>query len=211
MKLGFEIHSGNEHLLFAAVDAYAVARESREIAELKAQVEGLKTDMQHSRLIESVQVKEANELKAESKYWKDRWEAQNQAHDAEFSSIIAQNAEFSSIIAQNAENKRLKDELGRLRDGIKKGFEKLAEIPYCSVLRTIFDNANGVQNDLESLLSPAPVTEGKEIKTYKCNKCGVVVKADGKPLVCVRHVTFRTSGVCGGAFNEITLNEDYHE
>ena len=36
MKLGFEIHSGNEHLLFAAVDAYAVARESREIAELKA-------------------------------------------------------------------------------------------------------------------------------------------------------------------------------
>ena len=36
MKLGFEIHSGNEHLLFAAVDAYAVARESKEIAELKA-------------------------------------------------------------------------------------------------------------------------------------------------------------------------------
>ncbi len=114
MKLGFEIHSGNEHLLFAAVDAYAVARESREIAELKAQVEGLKTDMQHSRLIEAAQVKESNELNAEIK---------------------------------------------RLRDGIKKGFEKLAEIPYCSVLRTIFDNAKGVQDDLESLLSPAPVTE----------------------------------------------------
>ena len=71
MKLGFEIHSGNEHLLFAAVDAYAVARESREIAELKAQVEGLKTDMQHSRLIEAAQVKESNELKAEIKRLRD--------------------------------------------------------------------------------------------------------------------------------------------
>ena len=67
MKAGLEIHSGNEHLLFAAVDAYAVARESREIAELKAQVEGLKTDMQHSRLIEAAQVKESNELNAEIK------------------------------------------------------------------------------------------------------------------------------------------------
>lgn len=38
-----------------------------EIAELKAQVEGLKTDMQHSRLIEAAQVKESNELKAEIK------------------------------------------------------------------------------------------------------------------------------------------------
>jgi predicted nuclease with TOPRIM domain len=38
MKLGFEIHSGNEHLLFAAVDAYAVARESKasnKIAEIR--------------------------------------------------------------------------------------------------------------------------------------------------------------------------------
>ena len=97
-----------------------IAAKDTEIAELKAQVEGLKTDMQHSRLIEAAQVKESNELKAEIK---------------------------------------------RLRDGIKKGFEKLAEIPYCSVLRTIFDNAKGVQNDLESLLSPAPVTHQPDILT----------------------------------------------
>ena len=97
-----------------------VAAKDTEIAELKAQVEGLKTDMQHSRLIEAAQVKESNELNAEIK---------------------------------------------RLRDGIKKGFEKLAEIPYCSVLRTIFDNAKGVQNDLESLLSPAPVTYQPDILT----------------------------------------------
>ena len=166
MKLGFEIHSGNEHLLFAAVDAYAVARESREIAELKAQIRNY-------------------ELRIDS--------------------------DAVELDKRYSERTELNAEIKRLRDGIKKGFEKLAEIPYCSVLRTIFDNAKGVQDDLESLLSPAPVTEGKEIKTYKCNKCGVVVKADGKPLVCVRHVTFRTSGVCGGAFNEITLNEDYHE
>lgn len=71
MKAGFEIHSGNEHLLFAAVDAYADARESKEIAELKAEIEGLKTDMQHSRLIEAAQVKEANELNAEIKRLRD--------------------------------------------------------------------------------------------------------------------------------------------
>ena len=70
---------------------------------------------------------------------------------------------ISAIESDNANNSmnldNLDAEIKRLRDGIKKGFEKLAEIPYCSVLRTIFDNAKGVQNDLESLLSPAPVTE----------------------------------------------------
>ena len=114
MKLGFEIHSGNEHLLFAAVDAYAVARESREIAELKAQIRNY-------------------ELRIDS--------------------------DAVELDKRYSERTELNAEIKRLRDGIQKGFEKLAEIPYCSVLRTIFDNANGVQNDLESLLSPAPVTE----------------------------------------------------
>ena len=48
-----------------------VAAKDTEIAELKAQVEGLKTDMQHSRLIEAAQVKESNELKAEIKRLRD--------------------------------------------------------------------------------------------------------------------------------------------
>ena len=158
MKLGFEIHSGNEHLLFAAVDAYAVARESREIAELKAQVEGLKTDMQHSRLIEAAQVKESNELKAQIRNYELRIDSDAVELDKRYSERTELNAEIK-----------------RLRDGIQKGFEKLAEIPYCSVLRTIFDNANGVQNGLESLLSPAPVTEGPKktfsLQMYGCNRC----------------------------------------
>ena len=64
----------NESEIQAIVDlakAYAEARQSKEIAELKAQVEGLKTDMQHSRLIEAAQVKESNELKAEIKRLRD--------------------------------------------------------------------------------------------------------------------------------------------
>ncbi len=35
MKAGLEIHSGNEHLLFAAVDAYADAREKEKDAEIE--------------------------------------------------------------------------------------------------------------------------------------------------------------------------------
>ena len=70
-----------------------------------------------------------------------------------------------------SERTELNAEIKRLRDGIQKGFEKLAEIPYCSVLRTIFDNANGVQNGLESLLSPAPVTEGPMTEPKICPEC----------------------------------------
>ena len=119
MKLGFEIHSGNEHLLFAAVDAYAVARESNVIAELKAD---------------------------NARWCKDFYKIKFELETADA-------------------------EIKRLRDGIQKGFEKLAEIPYCSVLRTIFDNANGVQNGLESLLSPAPVTEGPMVQDNYCPLC----------------------------------------
>ena len=79
------IMAGNTWFVFDEIKAYAgaqveasVARQqpifeaamnakNTEIAELKAQVEGLKTDMQHSRLIEAAQVKESNELKAEIK------------------------------------------------------------------------------------------------------------------------------------------------
>ena len=60
--------------LYSLAIAYADDREKAkdtEIAELKAQVEGLKTDMQHSRLIEAAQVKESNELKAEIKRLRD--------------------------------------------------------------------------------------------------------------------------------------------
>ena len=74
-------------------------------------------------------------------YWKDRWEAGNKAHDAE----------FSSIIAQNAENKRLNAEVERLREGIQDAVDWLNNPD---------DNVD-FDELLQSLLSPAPVTEGK--------------------------------------------------
>ena len=127
------IQAMTEDAAIALAKAYADARESKEIAELKA----------------------------ESKYWNERWEAGNKLQDAA----------FNSEIENYHEVKRLNAEIKRLRDGIQKGFEKLAEIPYCSVLRTIFDNANGVQNGLESLLSPAPVTEGPMVQDNYCPLC----------------------------------------
>ena len=110
--------------------SYANARESKEIAELKAQIRNY-------------------ELRIDS--------------------------DAVELDKRYSERTELNAEIKRLRDGIQKGFEKLAEIPYCSVLRTIFDNANGVQNGLESLLSPAPVTEGPKktfsLQMYECNRC----------------------------------------
>ena len=97
--------------------AYADARESKEIAELKA----------------------------ESKYWKDRWEAQNQAHDAE----------FSSIIAQNAENKRLKDALERvMRHHIDESI---------SILDNYLEMKDIARVAWKASIYPAPVTDGKDV------------------------------------------------
>ena len=115
----------NESEIQAIVDlakAYAEARQSKEIAELKAQIRNY-------------------ELRIDS--------------------------DAVELDKRYSERTELNAEIKRLRDGIQKGFEKLAEIPYCSVLRTIFDNANGVQNGLESLLSPAPVTETQNEDQYE--------------------------------------------
>ena len=115
----------NESEIVAIVDlakTYADARESKEIAELKAQIRNY-------------------ELRIDS--------------------------DAVELDKRYSERTELNAEIKRLRDGIQKGFEKLAEIPYCSVLRTIFDNAKGVQDDLESLLSPAPVTETQNEDQYE--------------------------------------------
>ena len=105
------IQAMTEDAAIALAKAYADARESKEIAELKAKLGRYQSQLSNAGATHFAEIG-----------WRDA-------------------------------------EIKRLRDGIQKGFEKLAEIPYCSVLRTIFDNANGVQNGLESLLSPAPVTE----------------------------------------------------
>ena len=102
--------------------------------------------------------KEIAELKAESKYWKDRWEAQNQAHDAE----------FSSIIAQNAENKRLKDALERvMRHHIDESI---------SILDNYLEMKDIARVAWKASIYPAPVTEGKETanessKLLQCPHC----------------------------------------
>ncbi len=170
-----------------------IAAKDTEIAELKAQVEGLKTDMQHSRLIEAAQVKESNELKAEIKYWKDRWEAQNKAHDAE----------FSSIIAQNAENKRLNAEVERLREGIQDAVDWLNNPD---------DNVD-FDELLQSLLSPAPVTEGtteddSDVWGICCPECYE------ESLSFLNEYANGIEGrcnSCGHVFIEPTKNEDHHE
>ncbi len=129
-----------------------IAAKDTEIAELKAQVEGLKTDMQHSRLIEAVQVKESNELKAEIKYWNERWEAGNKLQDAAFNSEIENYHEVKRL---NAEIKRLRDGIAELRDW---DYPNQMHIEKCN-----------------ALLSPAPVTEGPKktfsLQMYECNRC----------------------------------------
>ncbi len=107
--------------------------------------------------------------------WKiTREHLQNQvsAKDTEIAELKASLSQaqqmYTDLLVGTTDAINAKDaEIKRLRDGIKKGFEKLAEIPYCSVLRTIFDNAKGVQDDLESLLSPAPVTETQNEDQYE--------------------------------------------
>ena len=71
MKLGFEIHSGNEHLLFAAVDAYAVARESNVIAELKAQIRNYELRIDSDAVELDKRYSERTELNAEIKRLRD--------------------------------------------------------------------------------------------------------------------------------------------
>ena len=71
MKLGFEIHSGNEHLLFAAVDAYADARESKEIAELKAQIRNYELRIDSDAVELDKRYSERTELNAEIKRLRD--------------------------------------------------------------------------------------------------------------------------------------------
>ncbi len=161
MKLGFEIHSGNEHLLFAAVDAYAVARESREIAELKAQVEGLKTDMQHSRLIEAAQVKESNELKAQIRNYELRID----------SDAVELDKRYSERTELNAEIKRLRE----FAQQCQKSPEKLVKMNWFEDGSFDYCDLVPLQDAAANVLSPAPVTEGVKktfsLQMYECNRC----------------------------------------
>ena len=104
------IQAMTEDAAIALAKAYADARESKEIAELKA----------------------------ESKYWNERWEAGNKLQDAAFNSEIENYHEVKRL---NAEIKRLRDGIAELRDW---DYPNQTHIEKCN-----------------ALLSPAPVTEGK--------------------------------------------------
>ena len=130
MKAGLEIHSGNEHLLFAAVDAYADARESKEIAELKA----------------------------ESKYWNERWEAGNKLQDAAFNSEIENYHEVKRL---NAEIKRLRD----FTEKCHKSPEKLVQVVWFADGSFDYCDLVPLQDAAAIALSPAPVTYQPDILT----------------------------------------------
>ena len=104
---------------------------------------------------EARQSKEIAELKAESKYWHDRWEAGNKFQDAA----------FNSEIENYHEVKRLNAEIKRLRDGIQKVAKVQRDILRCELDEGMHSPAKRIREcvaeDLEKLLSPAPVTETK--------------------------------------------------
>ena len=118
------IQAMTEDAAIALAKAYADARESKEIAELKA----------------------------ESKYWNERWEAGNKLQDAAFNSEIENYHEVKRL---NAEIKRLRDGIAELRDW---DYPNQMHIEKCN-----------------ALLSPAPVTEGPKktfsLQMYECNRC----------------------------------------
>ena len=91
-----------EHLLECA-KAYADARVAQECKVLDETVTLLHQTIANRNV-------EIAELKAESKYWNERWEAGNKFQDAA----------FNSEIENYHEVKRLNAEIKRLRDGVQK-------------------------------------------------------------------------------------------
>ena len=143
-----------EHLLECA-KAYADARESKEIAELRDQLR-IETDLKKvysKACVESGKVIEARdteiaELKAESKYWNERWEAGNKFQDAAFKSEIENYHEVKRL---NAEIKRLRDALERvMRHHIDESM---------SILDNYLEMKDIARVAWKASISPAPVTE----------------------------------------------------
>jgi len=83
---------------------------------------------------------EIDELKSESKYWKDRWEAGNKFQDAA----------FNSEIENYHEVKRLNAEIKRLRGALM--WLKVNRTPDRAMIEVFIDKA----------LSPAPVTDASK-------------------------------------------------
>ncbi len=46
------------------------------------------------------------------------------------------------------------------------------------------------------------------MKYYQCNKCGTLGWSEnGEAFMCAAPMHFRTSGICGGSYDEITKDE----
>ena len=143
------IMAGNTWFVFDQIKAYVDAR----VAETKDQgnefIEQRNSFVKTNRELRSqVAAKDTEiaELKTESKYWNERWEAGNKLQDAA----------FNSEIENYHEVKRLNAEIKRLRDGIQKVADHLwVREPRNMSWLELRDQVS----ILHGLLSPAPVTE----------------------------------------------------
>ena len=125
--------------ILVAAKAYADARVAQECKVLDEVVTLLHQTIANRNV-------EIAELKAESKYWNERWEAGNKFQDAA----------FNSEIENYHEVKRLNAEIKRLRDGIQKVADHLwVREPRNMSWLELRDQVS----ILHGLLSPAPVTE----------------------------------------------------
>ena len=147
MKLGFEIHSGNEHLLFAAVDAYAVAREK----ETKRQL-GLCNLMQ-SAATDMLCAKDTEiaELKAQIRNYELRID----------SDAVELDKRYSERTELNAEIKRLRD----FTEKCHKSPEKLVQVVWFADGSFDYCDLVPLQDAAAIALSPAPVTHQPDILT----------------------------------------------
>lgn len=215
------IQAMTEDAAIALAKAYAEARESKsasKVAEIRRLCKAFLYDLPCSHNVavigEFLDAYADNKILDEFKktvvaakdteiaYWKDRWEAGNKSHDAE----------FSSIIAQNAENKRLKDELNQLRDGCKSIFEN---VNMSMIHPSDIVLVNGWLSQIEQLfkVSPAPVTEGtteddSDVWGICCPEC---YEESLSFLNEYANGIERRCNSCGHVFIEPTKNEDHHE
>jgi hypothetical protein len=133
------IMAGNTWFVFDEIKSYADARVAQECKVLDEVVTLLHQTIASRNT-------EIAELKAESKYWNERWEAGNKFQDAA----------FNSEIENYHEVKRLNAEIKRLRDGI----QKVADHLWVREPRNMsWLELRGQVSILHGLLSPAPVTE----------------------------------------------------
>ena len=187
MKLGFEIHSGNEHLLFSAVDAYADARESKsanKIAEIRRLCKAFLYDLPCSHNV--AVIGDFLDAYADNKIIDEFKKTVVAAKDTEIAELKAQIRNYELRIDSDAveldkrysERTELNAEIKRLRDFTEKCHkspEKLVQVVWFADGSFDYCDLVPLQDAAAIALSPAPVTEGPKktfsLQMYGCNRC----------------------------------------